>query len=295
MPRQGVMLAYKYDERRLRKWKPPWIVQPKFNGERCRAIVFRLGVNLFSSGAKGMNSVPHIKVQLQKAFLEYKGPLPVELDGELYKHGMLVDKIHSRARRTVNLHEDHEALDYHIFDVISSDPQYKRLELLDSLRPALELQPSLYVSQTWEVATQLDIERFYNRCLNNGFEGLIFRNADAPYIRAKTPMLMKLKPRELGEFTIIGIKEEISIEGIPKNSLGAFHCKTKDGEKFKVGSGPFLTQERRIKIWEAYKEGVIFLAMLTSHELRAEIKYDELTPRGVPRFPSLIGVTSAEV
>lgn len=297
MPRQGVMLAYKYDRKRVKKWKPPIIIQPKYNGERCRAIIeegdyFDIKVTLLSSGANLINSVPHINVQLRESYGKstLKTALPMELDGDLLQFGMDIDEVHSRVRRTVNLHKDYEAIDYYVYDTISNKPQHSRLATLADQTPFLE-SDNVFTSPTWNVATELDIEKFYNKCLLDGYEGIMFRNADAPYIRSKTPMLLKLKPSKIGTFTIIGMNREVSIEGVPKDALGAFVCKTEKGEEFKVGSGPFLTQQRRIDFWKAWNEEVAFLDMLTSHKMSAEIKYDELTQRGVPRFPSLIGIT----
>ena len=31
----GIMKAVPFEEKRLAKWKPPYIVQPKFDGNRC--------------------------------------------------------------------------------------------------------------------------------------------------------------------------------------------------------------------------------------------------------------------
>jgi len=33
--RAGVQLCYPFEEKRLAKWEPPYIVQPKLDGERC--------------------------------------------------------------------------------------------------------------------------------------------------------------------------------------------------------------------------------------------------------------------
>ena len=32
------MKAYPFEEKRLAKWRPPFIVQPKYDGVRCRAV-----------------------------------------------------------------------------------------------------------------------------------------------------------------------------------------------------------------------------------------------------------------
>ena len=37
--RKGIMLCYPFEEKRLNKWAPPYLVQPKLDGERMRAIL----------------------------------------------------------------------------------------------------------------------------------------------------------------------------------------------------------------------------------------------------------------
>ena len=282
MPRQGIMLAYKYDERRRLKWKPPYIVQPKYDGERCRAIINRGNIILFSSGGKVINSVPHINEQLAGNYLPIT---KIELDGELYKHGMDVDSIHSIVRRTVNIHKDHEIIEYHIFDFIHNNPQLDRVRYLDYYREHIETD-DIKVTKSVLCDTIEEVYATYDRFISEGYEGIIIRNAQAPYIKAKTTMMMKMKPFEVGEFIIIGMNQEISIEGEPKDSLGAFVCKTKEGEEFKVGSGPFLTRVRRINLWRSWTDYRMPSKML------AKIKYQELTTdRKVPRFPTLLGIT----
>ena len=37
--REGIMLAYPFDRKRLDKYTSPLIIQPKLNGDRCRAVI----------------------------------------------------------------------------------------------------------------------------------------------------------------------------------------------------------------------------------------------------------------
>ena len=47
--RKGIMLCAPLEEKRLLRWTPPYLVQPKLNGERCRAIHTPEGYILVSS------------------------------------------------------------------------------------------------------------------------------------------------------------------------------------------------------------------------------------------------------
>jgi len=80
---KGIMKCYPFEEKRLAKWQPPYIVQPKYDGVRCRAVpIPGGGYILLSSEENVIYSVPHILDWLNRV------QLTTELDGELYCHGM---------------------------------------------------------------------------------------------------------------------------------------------------------------------------------------------------------------
>lgn len=93
--------------------------------------------------------------------------------------------------------------------------------------------------------------------------------------------MMKLKPRKEDHYLIIGYEEEISKDGTPKDALGALVLQSDAGHVFKVGSGSFLTRENRVNLWKA-KENIVGKI--------AQIKYQHLTERRIPRFPVLIDI-----
>ena len=91
MSRQGIMLCSPFEESRLKKWRAPYILQPKLDGIRCRAIVEGKGnVKLLSSEENEILSVPHINAQLESLKID-----KLELDGELYIHGTPFETIES--------------------------------------------------------------------------------------------------------------------------------------------------------------------------------------------------------
>src|SRR4030042_2066029 len=97
--RSGIMLAYPLEEKRLLKWQPPFLCQPKLDGERCRVLWHNGHAVMVSSEENVINSCPHILEQLDTLPPE----LQVEYDGELYIHGMAHQDIMSRVSRTINL------------------------------------------------------------------------------------------------------------------------------------------------------------------------------------------------
>jgi DNA ligase 1 len=276
--RSGSMLCYPFEEKRLLKWRPPYIVQPKLDGERCRAVPNDNGsYNLLSSEENSFISVPHINAALRVSKL-----WPAELDGELYLHGMTFEEIHSIVSRTVNLHPDYKLMEYHIFDqVLEGEPQFMRIpyhRIWEIGNPVL-VPVSSQVAETFE-----DVMREYDALIEQGYEGMVVRHWEAPYIRKRSTFLMKFKPKKSDYYKIIGYKEEVSIHGEPKGRLGALICRGDDGTTFSVGSG--LNDNLREKYWDNPEELIGRLC---------HVAYQHITSgKGVPRFPIFIEVLESE-
>lgn len=269
--REQIMMCAPFSIKRFESWGNQAYIQSKLNGERCRVVWDDNGnVTLHSSYNKNITSVPHILKALSK--IEYRN---VELDGELYKHGLPLQQIQSIVSRTVNLHPDHEQIELHIFDEVNSDTQYNRLSKLVQ-RTKLFKQDKISLVKSYHIASLNEANDLLNSFISDGFEGIVFRKIDGVYQRdIHSTQIMKLKPRKYDTYVIIGVKEEIDIYGTPKNALGAFICKAKDvNEEFSVGTGKILTREGREKYWAEKPIGKIL-----------HITYQELTPKGIPYCP----------
>ena len=269
------MKAMPFEEKRLAKWAPPYICQPKYDGVRCRAIPLA-GANgekclLLSSEENVIFSVPHLN--------EIIGGLNLksELDGELYCHGMSFEQIVSITSRTVNLHPDYKRIQFHCFDIVNSEPQMKRSLIIENLRG---LNTHIVVAPFWLCENLDDIMRTHDKLQELGYEGIIVRHTQAPYELKRSLYVMKFKSKREDDYEIIGYQEEISIEGRAKDSLGALICKSGDGNTFSVGSG--FSQEQRYNLWQSREE-------LTGKT--AKVKYQHLTTgKQVPRFPVFVEV-----
>ena len=271
---KGIMKAVPFEEKRLYKWSPPFIVQPKYDGIRCRAISIRDEFILLSSEENIIYSVPHINEELKN--------LPsLEFDGELYCHGMSFEEITSITSRTINLHPNHLNMEFHVFDIVDcSKTQLDRLNTLLSLKSLFKKCSHIHISPFY-ISTDLEwVMRTYDSYISEGYEGIIVRNIDAPYERKRSIWVMKFKPKKEDEYEILGYEEEVSIEGTPKNALGSLTLKSGDGRVFKVGTG--FSRDTRKELWET-KEN---LAGKT-----ARIQYQHLTSgKKVPRFPVFVEV-----
>jgi ATP-dependent DNA ligase len=295
MSRKGIQLCYPFEEKRLSKWTAPFIIQPKLDGDRCRAIIDSDGkCLLLSSEENEFISVPHIN-----RAIESLGLRSIELDGELYIHGAPHSDIHGIVSRTENIHPDSSLMEFHIFDLVSHLPQVDRLSQL------WETIPSLTYSPIQKVPIMLandvdDIMRCLDKYMNLGYEGLVAREASAPYVRKRSTSMMKFKPRKEDIYEIMGWQEEISIEGIPKESLGSIICASDGGMDwigawnprkplpsgyFSVGSGSLLTRNAREELWKI---------RYSFPGKYARVKYQHMTSaRGVPRFPVVVEILNA--
>jgi ATP-dependent DNA ligase len=277
--RKNIQLCYPFETKRLESWGYPVLVQPKLDGERCRALFNNVypgvgGWKLLSSTEEIIISMQHISTELYKSNISPH----LELDGELYLHGQPFEEIHSRVSRRVNPHPEADKIEYHIFDLCSneSDSQYERLYTLNKLKTQLK-DDKVKIVKTILVHNFDHLWEIYNQFLSEGYEGMIVRHPGANYLRRRSIYVMKFKPKKDDYYTVVGVKEEVDKFGNPKGRLGALLCQDEGQEvTFSVGSG--LTDEDRRKYW-----GVDLTGWL------CHIQYQHITPgKGVPRFPVFV-------
>lgn len=285
--RKDVMLCYDYSEKRVLRWEPPWIVQPKLNGDRCRAKKDEYGWKLYSSYGNIISSVPHINKQLERI----PESIDIHLDGELYVHGMKHQDIRSIVSRTVNLHPNYKLIRYLVFDVISDERQWLRsgrLMGLSFLKYPFTTGNICHIKHSHADCIS-DINKLLGMYIELGHEGIILRNRDALYQPRKTTDLLKLKLTVQDWFKIVGIKQEMAKDGLPKQALGAFYCSNgrEPGLMFGVGTGPALTRERREDYWQNRESLPL---KCTEYITEALVKYQELSKDGIPIFPVLMEV-----
>jgi ATP-dependent DNA ligase len=276
--RTGIMLCYPFDEKRLNKWKPPYIIQPKLDGIRCRAVFNGENWTLLTSESNIILSAPHINEDLKKFYPHH---LSIELDGEIYNHEMSFEEINSRVSRTVNAHENFIGLQFHVFDIISDEIQTLRLLELNKLKDQEFIKKvPYYVAENLE-----EILKIYESILDLKYEGIIIRHFSNMYVRKRSTLIMKFKPKKSDFYKIVGFNEEISIKGERKNRLGALVCSSDGGVEFCVGSG--LNDELREYYWKNRDKLIGNIC---------HVQYQHTTPgKGVPRFPVYISIVNAQL
>ena len=104
-----------------------------------------------------------------------------------------------------------------------------------------------------------------------GGEGLMLRQPRSPYVAGRSSTLLKVKTFHDTEARVL---DHVAGAGKHKGRLGSLLCELPDGTRFNVGTG-FSDAERT--------SPPPIGAVIT-------FRYQELTPDGVPRFPSYVGV-----
>jgi ATP-dependent DNA ligase len=264
----GIMKCVPFSEDRLAKWEPPYIVQPKYDGNRCINKPFGPTSLLMSSEENQFLSVPHIVQELMDSEL-YKIPL----DGELYSHALHLEGghelINSIASRKTNLHPRHKELEFWIFDLKNADIQYDRITALCRLPHFPE---HIKMTPFWICRTLTEVKHVYDKIIKDGFEGVIIRSIRNKYEEKRSTQLMKFKPNREDTYDVVGWNEEVAIDGTPKGRIGSLVLSSQTGDVFSVGAG--LNDKDRAYLWDVRDT-------LAGH--RAVVKYQHLTNKQIPK------------
>jgi len=257
--REGIILAKPVNDRLVRALGDSIFAQPKLKGERCRVEWFHDTPVLLSSYGNEFKFLNHITEAIYTNF-RFNG---LELDGELYKHGWSFERIHSAASRKVNENQDSQQLEFHIFDCQGAASQWQRIHTLNEQKQLGFIERPL-VLVPYSVVTPGNWLEQANIYTSEGYEGIILRSAIASYETKRSSYMLKFKPTEEDEYTIIAVMEAISKEGHPKNMVGSFGVRGDDGALFYVGAGKLDHAKRRM-YWNS-RADIIGKMLKVKHE-----------------------------
>jgi DNA ligase-1 len=254
-------------------------VQPKFDGMRC--IAQRGG--LTSRNGKPIVSAPHVHAAVVKAFAKFKIDFFVT-DGELYAHKFANDfnKIISLAKKqkptAADLAASAETLQYHIYDLPHHSggftARYNELLSIMSLS-----DPCIQISPTVQVGSMSEIEEWFAKWRQEGYEGLMIR-FDQPYQNKRSRSLLKYKVMSEEDYTVLDVHEG---EGNRAGMAGAMEFATAGGTRFTASIMGNMELFRRLLADKAKVIGKV-----------ASIQFQNLTPAGVPRFPYVKAIRDYE-
>lgn len=253
------MLAQEF--KAVTEW--PVYVQPKLDGNRCKAKLQDGRVIMWSRGGKEIN-LPHIAKALEDILMQ-----GITLDGELYLHGQPLQTITSWIKK---LQPESEKIEYHVYDTVSPRCYSERAKALSELLP--KHGPVLPV-ETYEVHDQEFLQKLHDSFIAAGYEGTMVRTLGVGYEDGKrSKSLQKMKDFQDAEFEILDV-----IQGTPRQTatgqleVPIYVCKcgphtfnaTAPGDMFEKHSA-WLNRDNAIG------------KMLT-------VKFFSFTPDGIPFLP----------
>lgn len=275
-----VQLAKPYDHKYLTKFNGLGYYSRKFDGKR----MYYLDDIAYSRDNKICRPAPiaHITAQIS-ACHELRDFVT---DGEvLYFNEDYSENFKKAISLTSRIERSPECerLYYVIFDLIHGDffrveEEYEAfVDTYEKLKVKLEAEPiegrcdllKTKLPNVYIAKQSNDLFEFTNHPQYKDWEGLMLRDAGAPYQYKRTDKLLKIKQWQDTECKVVGVKAGI---GKHLGRLGALIVDYK-GYVVAVGSG-FNDQEREI-LWRELKEGGRLYDSLVNGELYIKVKYFE--------------------
>ena len=243
----GPMRAMNYGQQREAILGSTWVMQEKLRG--IRGVLY--GDRMYS--------------KLGNEFIHMRGKFNSKnyiLEGEIYYEEMSQEEHQSAVHGGVG----HDLLSFFIFDIVDFDRSYvDRWQLLQKIQTEIE-------GDTYVLGVAPPEEYDYQYIIRNGGEGVVYKHKYAKYNCGPQPTVIKRKEVQDAEAVVIGVNEEVSIEGVPKGRCGSLQCLTLEGKHFVDIGG--LTDELKAYFWSFPPNGTTI-----------NFKYDHLSDKGVPVNP----------
>ena len=243
-------------------------LEPKLDGVRMLLMVIPgasegITTICFSRNGKQFDNFGHIEEQISNNFVKiargHQNALinGFVLDGEVI--GNTFQELMRQARRKTDVQADDSV--FNVFDIIPlSDFREghwnaqlrKRIAILEHIRhvvdtmPNVELLPHIMVDLD-TAAGKDQLERYAKDNVNTGFEGIMIKELEAPYICKRSTDWMKWKPTLTVDLEVVGVEE-----GTGRNlgRLGALVCHgVDDGKEITVNVGSGFSDVDRDDYW----------------------------------------------
>ncbi len=198
--------------------------------------------------------------------------LPAEaLDGELWLARGRFDELSAIVRRQVPVDAEWRRVRYMVFELPGAAGSFtERVARIEALAAAAQ-RPWLRAVSQFRLADAAALRKTLGEIVRAGGEGLMLHRADAAYETGRSASLLKLTPWLDAEAVVVG---HLPGKGKHAGRLGALRMEMPDGRRFSLGSG----------LSDALRRDPPPLGTLVTY------RYRELTPGGMPRFPSYLRV-----
>ena len=249
-------------------------LEPKLDGVRVLLVVNILDsgtyATCYSRNGKVFENFKHIEDQVLENLMELiSARHKVSILGSDLTRGFVLDgevvgnsfqELMRQARRKENVAAEDSV--FHIFDILPvSDfsrghwnaQLSKRIDLLEAMQPAIDKMPNVELLPHLQVDLddhegRSQFERYCRDMVAAGYEGVMIKDLDAPYICKRSTSWMKYKPTITVDLEVIGLEEGT---GRNKGRLGALVCNgVDDGKEITVNVGSGFSDEERDQLWE---------------------------------------------
>ena len=225
--------------RLLEPVKYPVRVEPKLDGLRCIAIKQKGQVNFFTRNGTPIETLHKIGKALEAGMYD-----DVVLDGEILGKDWNESASIMMSKKT---HKDDSSLVFNVFDALPlSDwvsqktviPYYERVRLVSDVIDSVQNISLSPVQQVPHIMAKNEAEllSYFQKCMDEGFEGVMLKTLDTPYKFKRSKNILKLKPCITYEGVIVGHYE--GRHGTKREGLfGGFEVVLPNGIVTRLGGG----------------------------------------------------------
>ena len=194
---------------------------------------------------------------------------PQALDGELWMGRGQFERLSGAVRKAVPVDAEWRQIKYMVFELPDGPGTFaQRYEAIQRIAAQANIAHLVAVEQ-FRLRDNAALKRKLAEIVRAGGEGLMLHRADAPYVTGRNEALLKLKPLDDAEATVIGY---LPGKGKHAGKMGALQVQTADGKRFHIGTG----------FTDAARANPPALGTLVTYS------YNGLTKNGLPRFARFV-------
>ncbi len=256
----------------------PCMAQPKLDGIRC--LIYLKGGKPYAQTRKGqpIKAVPHILAACAPVLQKHPNLI---MDGELYTHSLREDfnKISSLVRKqtptVIECMECEKVMEYHVYDTVLPGAEflaryYALVSILHNCKPCIKLVPTVSLTEVEEM------DAYEEKCVSEGYEGIMLRAQKSMYQGKRTVDLLKVKRFQDAEFPIVRIEEG---RGNRAGLASRVWVRLKDGQECAAG-----VMGTNAVVAELFKNRARYAGK------PATIKFLNYTPGGMLRAAKMKGI-----
>ena len=244
-------------------------LEPKLDGVRVLLMVIpdedgNVVTICFSRNGKQFDNFGHIENQVRENFQKLVRKAATSnlsmgfvMDGEVI--GNTFQELMRQARRKTDVQAEDSV--FNVFDILPlaafreghwNAQLSKRIKILEDMRPIIDSMPNVellpHIMVDLDTAEGVDqLNRYAKDQVNAGFEGIMIKNIDAPYICKRSTDWMKWKPTITVDLEVVGVEEGT---GRNEGRLGALVCAGQDdGKDITVNVGSGFSDDDRDNYW----------------------------------------------